>query len=142
MEAASATSPLPRRAPAGPGPSQTVKRWMYIWITVGVLVVLVVVGFLFGIAGALESIDHRLAEARDAVAGARSDTDPLPGYVQGINTTLARVDGALKPIPAQADSINANLSSIAGHLHATEGSLGHTSASLDETSGLLTDTSG
>jgi hypothetical protein len=142
MEAGAAPGPYRGRAPAGADPAQTVKRWMYIWITIGILVVLVVVGFLFGIAGSLESIDRNLGEARDAVAGARSDVDPLPAYIQGINARLIRVDGALKPIPAQADRINSNLSSIAGHLHTAEGALGHTSASLRDTSVLLTDTSG
>lgn len=48
-------------------------RWMWTWVAIGVLVVLVVVGFLVGIVASLENIDTNLAEASSAVSGAGSD---------------------------------------------------------------------
>ena len=117
-------------------------RWMYLWIALGAAIVLVVAGFLFAIAGSLESINSNLEEASEAVAGAESDTEPLPEYVERINEALARVDSALEPIPQQADRIAANLDGVSGTLSSVESELTPTSASLLDVSGALDTTTG
>ena len=115
---------------------------MWIWITILALVVVVVVGFLLGIVDSLESIDDGLREADSAVAGAGSDTKPLPQHIQNINGNLTKIDTSLKPITGQADDILSSLRSINGTLVNVDGSLKDTSGSLVDTSGSLVDTSG
>jgi hypothetical protein len=117
-------------------------RWLWIWITVGALVVVVVVGFLLGIVSALKSIDTGLRQANASVTGIGAEANPLPGYIQEINTNLTSIDGALKPITHQADQIYGSLSSIRGKLGQVQGSLVNTSGSLVNTSGSLVNTSG
>ncbi len=156
MEAATTFSrramPPARSAPTHP----TFIRWLWIWITVAALVVIVVIGFLLGIVSALKSIDSGLFEANASVSGIGAEANPLPGYIQQINTNLTRIDGALKPISGEADQIVGALSSIRGGLGQvqsslvnttgslvnTSGSLGNTSNSLVDTSNSLVDTSG
>src|SRR5215213_7468518 len=65
---------------------------MWIWITLGILIVIVVIGFLLGIASALESIERGLAEADHAVTGAKGDVVPLPTHIERINAALGRAD--------------------------------------------------
>jgi len=120
----------------------TFVRWLWIWITVGALVVVVVIGFLIGIVGSLESIDDGLFEADEAVTGARSDTDPLPGFVKDINQNLTSIDKSLKPIRGQAGQILISLRAIQGSLTDVDDSLVDTSGSLRNTSSSLIDTSG
>lgn len=120
----------------------TFVRWLWIWIVVGALVVVVVIGFLLGIVGALEDIDDGLFEADNAVEGAGGDTKPLPQHIQNINGNLTRIDTSLKPITGQADDILSALRSIRGSLVSVDGSLKDTSGSLVDTSGSLVDTSG
>ena len=120
----------------------TFVRWLWVWITVGALVVVVVIGFLIGIVGSLESIDDNLFEADRAVAGAGADVRPLPTYVQSINQNLTQIDRALKPIQGQAGDILGSLRSINGRLGNVERSLVNTTGSLVNTSGLLVNTSG
>jgi hypothetical protein len=115
---------------------------MWIWITIGALVVVVVVGFLLGIVGALEDIDDGLFEADNAVSGAGSDTKPLPNHIQNINGNLTKIDTSLKPISGQATDILSALRSINGSLVNVNSSLKDTSGSLVNTSNSLTDTSG
>ncbi len=114
---------------------------MWIWIAVATLIVVVVIGFLFGIAGALESIDSGLAEANRAVAGSNGEVRPLPAHIQDINAMLGRVDSALKPLGGQAGQINGALGTIGSTLGSVNGSLTGTSSSLVSTSGSLGSTS-
>lgn len=122
--------------------SSSFVRWMWIWVVFGLVVVVVVIGFLIGIVRALESIDDGLFEASAGVVGAGSDVDPLPNHIQNINTSLGDIDKSLKPIPSQAGEIIAGLSSIRTSLQNIDASLKDTSASLIDTSGSLNDTSG
>jgi len=123
-------------------PSTTTLRWLFVWITIAILVLIVVIGFLFGIASSLESIDHGLSEAKYSVGGANGDVRPLPAHLQDINANLTKVDGALKPLSNQANQIIAELGSIRSTLVLVDRSLGSTSGSLGNTSGSLVDTSG
>lgn len=129
--------------------AQTIKRWMYLWITIGLVVVGVVVGFLFGIAGNLEGINEGLEEAGEAVQGAEGDVKPLPAYISDINVSLVKVDAALDPLGSRADqvidnlgSIDTTLGSVERSLNDTEGSLDTTEVRLDRTEGLLNTTEG
>ena len=119
----------------------TFVRWLWIWVTIGALVVVVVVGFLLGIVSSLESIDDGLFEADEAVTGAGSDVDPLPRHIRNINGNLTAIDRSLKPITGQADDILSSLRSIDGSLTTVDSSLKDTSGSLVDTSGSLVDTS-
>lgn len=128
--------PPARSAPGQP----TYIRWLWIWITVGFLVVVVVVGFLLGIVSALKSINSGLFEANASVTGIGAEANPLPGYIQHINRNLTSIDTALKPISGQANQIVGALSSIHGTLAQVDGSLKDTSGSLVNTSGSLVNT--
>ena len=130
-------------------PAQTIKRWMYVWIAIGIVVVLVVVGFLFAIASTLESVDDGLREARDAVAGAHGDVNPLPGYIEDANATLGTIEGSLTDTSnvlvdtsGKLDTISGSLHDTAGVLVDTEGTLGSISGRLVDTEGTLRDTTG
>ena len=116
-------------------------RWTWIFATVGLLVVLVVIGFLIGIVNALESIDDGLKEADASVTGAGGETKTLPDHVQNINGNLKAIDTSLKPITGQAGAILASLTSIDGSLDSANNSLGRTNSSLKSTSSSLVGTS-
>lgn len=117
-------------------------RFLWIFTTLGLIVVVVVIGFLIGIVRALESIDNGLYEASSSVAGATGDVKPLPNYIQTINAALTDIDNALKPIKGQVADATASLVSIRGTAQTIDASLKDTSASLVNTSGSLVDTSG
>lgn len=116
-------------------------RFLWIFTTLGLVVVLVVVGFLIGIVRALESIDDGLSTASTSVAGATGNVQPLPDYIRGINSALSTIDTALKPIPGQVADVTGSLQSIRDTLGGTGASLQDTSQSLTDTSGSLADTS-
>jgi hypothetical protein len=53
-------------------------RFLWIFTTLGLIVVVVVIGFLIGIVRALESIDHGLFTASSSVTGATGNVQLLP----------------------------------------------------------------
>lgn len=143
MEAATTTFARRSMPPDRASPNRpTFVRWMWVWIAIGALVALVVVGFLAGIVSALDGINSGLGEANAAVTGIRQDANPLPTYIQRINANLTNVNTALKPIPGQADEISGALESIQGSLGEVNTSLSRTSGTLVDTSNSLVSTSG
>jgi ABC-type transporter Mla subunit MlaD len=121
---------LPRRTDE----TSVLTRWMWVWVAIGILVVAVVVAFLMG-------IDSALGVADRSVTGAGGDVVPLPQHIAHVNATLGSIDTALKPIPAQADTVIHNLNTIDGSLGSIDGSLKDTSGTLVRTSSSLVDTS-
>lgn len=130
-----------REPEAEPEATRALRGWMWVWTTIGILVALVVIGYLLPINNALGDINGNLATADEAVGGAGGDVNPLPNRVGSINGSLGNIDQALKPIPNQADQIIAALSSIRSDLQSVDASLKDTSGSLVDTSGSLVDTS-
>jgi hypothetical protein len=138
------TQQFSRTSASAPPPAtqSSFARWTWIFTTIGLIVVVVVIGFLIGIVRALESIDNGLYEASSSVAGATGDVKPLPNYIQTINAALTDIDTALKPIRGQVSDATASLVSIRGTAQSIDASLKDTSASLVNTTGSLVDTSG
>jgi methyl-accepting chemotaxis protein len=117
-------------------------RFLWIFTALGLIVVVVVIGFLIGIVRALESIDHGLFTAASSVTGATGNVQPLPNYIGTINSALTDIDTALKPIRGQVADTTTSLQSIRGSAHSVDASLKDTSQSLINTSGALVNTSG
>jgi uncharacterized protein YoxC len=117
-------------------------RFLWIFATLGLIVVVVVIGFLISIVRALESIDNGLYTASSSVTGVTANVRPLPHYIQTINSALTGIDTSLKPIPGQVADVNASLQSIRGSAQRIDASLKDTSQSLINTSGSLVNTSG
>ena len=117
-------------------------RWTWIFGTILILVVVVVIGFLSGITSALNSIDDALGTTDSTLTEVGSDADPLPSYVKTINGNLVAIDKALKPVPGQGVSILNSLTSIDGSAKRINSALGTTSSSLLSTSSSLVDTTG
>jgi hypothetical protein len=115
---------------------------LWIFTTIGIIVVVVVIGFLIGIVRALESIDNGLFTASSSVTGATGNVEPLPNYIHTINAALTDIDTSLKPIRGQVADATASLVSIRGTAQSIDASLKDTSASLVNTSGSLVNTSG
>jgi methyl-accepting chemotaxis protein len=138
------TQQFSRTAPSAPPPATATSFARFLWIltTLGLIVVIVVIGFLIGIVRALESIDNGLFTASSSVTGATGNVTPLPNYIETINAALSDIDTALKPIKGQVADATASLVSIRGTAQAIDASLKDTAASLVNTSGSLVDTSG
>ena len=117
-------------------------RWTWIFGTILILVVVVVIGFLSGITSALNSIDKALGTTDATLTDVGGDADPLPGYIQKINANLTDIDKALKPIPGQGVAILNSLTSINASTGRVNAALGTTSSSLLSTSSSLVDTTG
>jgi methyl-accepting chemotaxis protein len=117
-------------------------RWTWIFGTILILVVIVVIGFLSGITSALNSIDDALGTTDSTLTEVGGDADPLPSYVKTINGNLTAIDKSLKPIPGQGVSILNSLTSIDGSAKRINSALGTTSSSLLSTSSSLVDTTG
>jgi methyl-accepting chemotaxis protein len=117
-------------------------RWTWIFGTILILVVVVVIGFLSGITSALNSIDKALGTTDATLTDVGGEADPLPGYIQKINANLTDIDKALKPVPGQGVSILNSLTSINGSTGRVNAALGNTSSSLLSTSSSLVDTTG
>jgi len=117
-------------------------RWTWIFGTILILVVVVVIGFLSGITSALNSIDKALGTTDTTLTNVGGDADPLPGYIQKINANLTDIDKALKPVPGQGVSILNSLTSINGSTGRVNAALGTTSSSLINTSDSLVSTTG
>jgi methyl-accepting chemotaxis protein len=117
-------------------------RWTWIFGTILILVVVVVIGFLSGITSALNSIDKALGTTDTTLTDVGGDADPLPGYIAKINDNLTAIDKALKPVPGQGVSILNSLTSINGSTGRVNAALKNTSSSLLSTSSSLVDTTG
>ena len=124
------------------GASSSFARFLWIFTVLGIIVVVVVIGFLIGIVRALESIDNGLFTASSSVTGATGNVEPLPNYIHTINAALTDIDTSLKPIRGQVADATASLVSIRGTAQSIDASLKDTSASLINTSGSLVNTSG
>jgi methyl-accepting chemotaxis protein len=123
-----------------PATATSFARFLWIFATLGLVVVVVVIGFLIGIVRALESIDDGLSTASTSVTGATGDVQPLPNYIESINSALSDIDTALKPIPGHVADIADSLKSIRDSAGGTNTSLQDTSQLLSETSGSLENT--
>ena len=71
-------------------------RWTWIFGTILILVVVVVIGFLSGITSALNSIDNALGTTDETLVEVGGDAQPLPQHVKVINGNLKDIDEALK----------------------------------------------
>ena len=86
-------------------------RWTWIFGTILILVVVVVIGFLSGITSALNSIDKALGTTDATLTDVGGDADPLPGYIKSIKSDSGDILGdsdAIKDTAACID-VNANL---------------------------------
>jgi uncharacterized protein YoxC len=127
-------STLPGTIPQ-PATATSFARFLWIFATLGIIVVIVVIGFLIGIVRALESIDDGLYTASHSVAGATGNVQSLPDQIRGINSALGGIDASLKPIPGQVADIARSLQSIGGSAQGIDAPLKDTSATLGCVSG-------
>jgi hypothetical protein len=135
-----APKPSPTAAPRATATSFA--QWMWIFATLGLLIAIVVIGFLIGIVRALEAIDKGLFSATSSLGGANESLATLPNQIGSINAALTSIDTALKPIRGQVADANASLGSIRDSAWTINTSLKGTSTSLAKLSRSLADTSG
>jgi hypothetical protein len=121
--------------------AKATRRWLYVWIAIGVVVMVTVSVFLIAISNSLRSIDRGLDRTQAPVSGVRSDVDPLPADIDRVNDALAQIRTQLKPLPGQARTVGDNLGAIDTSLVQGEGALAHTADTLDHTDGALASTS-
>lgn len=117
------------------------RRWLYIWIAIGIVIVLVVIGFLIPISSSLRSIDSGLDHTLPPVKGVRSDVDPLTADIDRVNGSLAQISTQLRPLHHQAHLVIGNLDTIDTSLTHSEGALSYTHRTLGHTNGELANTS-
>jgi phage-related tail protein len=115
---------------------------MWIFTTLGLIVIIVVIGFLVGIVRALDAIDKELFSSTSSLGSANDDLAPLAHQIGSINAALTSIDTALKPLRGQVADASASLASIRDSAHSINISLKDTSASLTNISRSLADTSG
>jgi len=135
-----AAKPSPTAAPRATATSFA--QWMWIFATLGLLIAIVVIGFLIGIVRALEAIDKGLFSATSSLGSANESLATLPNQIGSINAALTSIDTALKPIRDQVADANASLGSIRDSAWTINASLKGTSVSLTNLSRSLADTSG
>jgi hypothetical protein len=114
---------------------------MWTWITLGILVAVVVIGFLLGIVRALSVVNGGLVEAASSVTEIGHDADPLPGALRAINTNLDGIDTSLTPIRGQAEDIGGGLNKIRDTLQPLDTALRNASGALAQTNHTLAATS-
>jgi hypothetical protein len=117
-------------------------RWMWIFTMLGLIIAMVVIGFLVGIVRALEAIDKGLFSVTSSLESTNDDLATLPNQIGSINASLTSIDTALKPIRGQVANASASLVSIRDSTRGINASLKDTSSSLTNISRLLAGTSG
>lgn len=83
-------------------------QWMYIWITVGSVVAIVVIIFLIFINTTLRNINGDLVVTAANVVGPdgiEGDVGDLPTQIEKVSGTLVVIEGSVKPIPTQVNTI-------------------------------------
>ena len=139
------TSAAPRPAPqvkAKDTERAYLAKWMRVWVGLLCAVTLVVVGYLTVITNSLANVNGNLGTVSREVGNADTNTVGLPTHVDTINASLGQIDGALKPIPGQADTIVGALSSINDKLTQTDASLADTASALQTVLGTVGDING
>jgi len=94
-------------------------QWMYIWVTVGATVAVVVILFLIFINTTLRNINGDLVVTTSNLVGDQAiegDVVDLPTQIEKVSGTLVTIEGSVKPIPSQVNTILGLLGSIDGNL--------------------------
>lgn len=88
---------------AGPAGTAVDARfeWLRAWVAIAIVIVAVVAVFLIAIGNSLVNIDNSLKTVDSHLKLVGGDVNPLPDYIQGINTKLTGIDAALAPIPGR-----------------------------------------
>jgi hypothetical protein len=92
-------------------------QWMYIWITVGATVAVVVIIFLIFINTTLRNINGDLVVTTSNLVGDQAiegDVVDLPTQIEKVSGTLVTIEGSVKPIPSQVNTVIGLLASIDG----------------------------
>jgi hypothetical protein len=135
-----APKPSPTAAPRATATSFA--QWMWIFATLGLLIAIVVIGFLIGIVRALEAIDKGLFSTTSSLGSANESLATLPNQIGSVNAALTSIDTALKPIRGQVADANASLGSIRDSAWTINASLKGASTSLTNLSRSLAGSAG